>query len=911
MNDSAISGTKRYNQENNEPSNDLESCNSPSFTNKRLKTDSSVEARTNPLSTDNEQHDVHPEAIQTPSVNASTSNLASDASENDETTTSGLESLVQPTHVIDASVDSGKPQLSAGSISNETSTVSCAASPTTETPSNSIKAETGLARSMTTSAAKEIPRDQIPGSQETILVTRDSAATTASDATLKHSTRDLPSLNSLISSKSAYSPYEGQGMRMSVSAILSESGRGSFHRETQGKHYSPVSNSMLPTKKKSPSMLRGQSMPPSLLSDQSTDTIAKHASPSATMHSRSASQPSNIVPEKIKTESKSFHTVKTEDESVSATKNSLTKEQLVHALTSVPSTNVKEESYGSPTWGQSLAHREPQPASTAAAPNISSNRKTSNLNRNPASAADTQHKDMSKPLSDAPQKLNAISSSTSSGNKSSVQMMSLGNINSLPSVNAALRRLSGTPGIEESKIPQLTAALIESSSAISRNNPKLTRGDVKREDHASPSEILGNALAVVAANAGAGRSNASSSDTTAAVIGNIAANITNILHGRSGFTATHRGNFSQEDNPSLSNALQLTGVQKAKGTNGSGSTLSSILDQAFFLGTRASEDGHRQDAKGHGNHKVLDGIGKPTVSPGAIASGTNKGTVAGKKQNGRSQQINVVNTEEKKPQLIINNEQVWRAVEGIEEKSLGFYLYQPDELLPNMSGHINGIFEVRVPARYLSYGNKHIQKRAIWGTDIYTDDSDVVAMAIHSGKYQLPFSEPEVQPDSPFALAIAGKSLEAARAAKSLAISGKMWQKRENSGPGYDLKLTIRVLPKLRSYASTIRHNIKSRPWGNNHDGVSFYVEKAEKIKKGDARLRGRDMLKAEIMAYEPYRKRALGLRQQKEMKQRGEPLEMRGPDCPAISISRARMKKTQRVIRLFQMRSELLQNKQ
>lgn len=104
-------------------------------------------------------------------------------------------------------------------------------------------------------------------------------------------------------------------------------------------------------------------------------------------------------------------------------------------------------------------------------------------------------------------------------------------------------------------------------------------------------------------------------------------------------------------------------------------------------------------------------------------------------------------------------------------------------------------------------------------------------MAIHSGKYKPQFQEPDVHPDDPFALAVAGKPVEAAHAAKRLAMSGKKWQKREEIIPDYDLKVTVRVLPKLRHYASTIRNNIKSRSWGSNHDGVSFYIEKVEKIK--------------------------------------------------------------------------------
>ncbi|KAL0073429.1 hypothetical protein F4703DRAFT_1897787 [Phycomyces blakesleeanus] len=116
--------------------------------------------------------------------------------------------------------------------------------------------------------------------------------------------------------------------------------------------------------------------------------------------------------------------------------------------------------------------------------------------------------------------------------------------------------------------------------------------------------------------------------------------------------------------------------------------------------------------------------------------------------------------------------------------------------------------------------------------------------------------------DNPFALAVAGKHTEAIQAIKRR----ELWIRRRDMAADpsmcvdHDLKVTLKVLPKLRSYASSIRHRIKSRSWGANHDGMSLYVTKVEKIKRGEARLGGRRSLKAGLFAYEPYRKRALGL---------------------------------------------------
>ena len=104
-------------------------------------------------------------------------------------------------------------------------------------------------------------------------------------------------------------------------------------------------------------------------------------------------------------------------------------------------------------------------------------------------------------------------------------------------------------------------------------------------------------------------------------------------------------------------------------------------------------------------------------------------------------------------------------------------------------------------------------------------------MAIHSGKYQPHFIEPTIETTDPFALAVAGKQKESIEAARRLALSGKKYtQHDQHLIPDHDLKVTVRVLPTLQSYASSIRHRLKSREWGK-HDGMSLFVNKVEKVK--------------------------------------------------------------------------------
>lgn len=44
-----------------------------------------------------------------------------------------------------------------------------------------------------------------------------------------------------------------------------------------------------------------------------------------------------------------------------------------------------------------------------------------------------------------------------------------------------------------------------------------------------------------------------------------------------------------------------------------------------------------------------------------------------------------------------------------------------------MEGNENSLLEVRIASTYLTYDNAKVRKRELWGTEVYTDDSDVVA----------------------------------------------------------------------------------------------------------------------------------------------------------------------------------------
>jgi hypothetical protein len=97
-----------------------------------------------------------------------------------------------------------------------------------------------------------------------------------------------------------------------------------------------------------------------------------------------------------------------------------------------------------------------------------------------------------------------------------------------------------------------------------------------------------------------------------------------------------------------------------------------------------------------------------------------------------------------------------------------------------------------------------------WGTDYYTDDSGLGSVLVHCG--QLRWKRPEQE-----GLPMIGKD---------------------------GLKVVIRLLPQMTRYVGNIKHGIRSRAWGNGHDGLTIQVVEAKRILVSSpvlARGQGRD----------------------------------------------------------------------
>ncbi|GMG99861.1 hypothetical protein Nepgr_001701 [Nepenthes gracilis] len=110
------------------------------------------------------------------------------------------------------------------------------------------------------------------------------------------------------------------------------------------------------------------------------------------------------------------------------------------------------------------------------------------------------------------------------------------------------------------------------------------------------------------------------------------------------------------------------------------------------------------------------------------------------------------------------------------------------------SSHNGPTLEIRIPAEHLTATNRQVRGGQLWGTDIYTNDSDIVAVLMHTG-----YCRPTASPP-PSAI--------------------------------QELRTTIRVLPPQDCYVSTLRNNVRSRAWGAAI-GCSYHVERCCIVKKG------------------------------------------------------------------------------
>ncbi|KAJ3340074.1 hypothetical protein HDU93_007416 [Gonapodya sp. JEL0774] len=173
------------------------------------------------------------------------------------------------------------------------------------------------------------------------------------------------------------------------------------------------------------------------------------------------------------------------------------------------------------------------------------------------------------------------------------------------------------------------------------------------------------------------------------------------------------------------------------------------------------------------------------------------------------------------------------------------------------SADLYGIVEIRVPLEEISVTNLAVRKRAVWGTGVYTDDSDVVGALIHSGWIRPLDAPPIVSPPDNFTTSgyiLPGdpvspnfSSASSSDAFASASSTSKPTNKAPFPGPpplplplpaphltySHTLLARLRILPKLTRYTGTVRNGLRSRSWGGSHLGESFRIEGVEIVEGG------------------------------------------------------------------------------
>ena len=193
---------------------------------------------------------------------------------------------------------------------------------------------------------------------------------------------------------------------------------------------------------------------------------------------------------------------------------------------------------------------------------------------------------------------------------------------------------------------------------------------------------------------------------------------------------------------------------------------------------------------------------------------------------------------------MIKSTSVIESVEGQPRSHLGSTIYEPSleppsvvtkasskfgylstpRPLPRFEGKYNCTFNIRIPKVHLQRVQREeiCRRRALWGVDVYTDDSDPLAAAIHCGWIQGDWGD-----ETEFVLRhLYGegevKSTDDEQDTKASYDSPPV--RPLMPPPKRDLIITVLILPQLEKYGRRVANGIASRPWSHKHDGNSLKI---------------------------------------------------------------------------------------
>jgi len=147
------------------------------------------------------------------------------------------------------------------------------------------------------------------------------------------------------------------------------------------------------------------------------------------------------------------------------------------------------------------------------------------------------------------------------------------------------------------------------------------------------------------------------------------------------------------------------------------------------------------------------------------------------------------------PAQLLNGELLKNGVGGVIEVAVPVGCLEGAKWQIGDPAKYTGEDEAEIPAEVWELDG--LRKRKVWGTDIYTDDSDVVGIALHSGWLRLSSNDG-----------------------------------CQDEGPNKVQTLLVKLLvtPALVRYQGCTRQGLRSRSWGNGHEGVSLMLTGIEPL---------------------------------------------------------------------------------
>ncbi|KAK6359313.1 hypothetical protein TWF696_000476 [Orbilia brochopaga] len=204
------------------------------------------------------------------------------------------------------------------------------------------------------------------------------------------------------------------------------------------------------------------------------------------------------------------------------------------------------------------------------------------------------------------------------------------------------------------------------------------------------------------------------------------------------------------------------------------------------------------------------------------------------------------------PPQVIDSSEVREELKKHERHHLGSMVYTLTNMkksvksysqIPLFLDRENCTFIIRIPWYTLSTEERErvCSKRLLWGTEVYSDDSNVLAVLIHLGYLPGVRDGQEIVEyasahDSVVAKLSAPKRRGAT--ARQREIAAMMAEGLPKPAPKIpekkDLLVKIVICGNLKRYSSSVRYGLKSRSW-ERHDGMSFMVEDVKWVEENYA----------------------------------------------------------------------------